>query len=354
TYERLLSQGRVLVMYIGQIMLPLPRWMPFYYDWLQPSRGLMQPWTTLPALLVIAFLFTAALRFRTRSPVFSAGILIFFASHFVSSNVVGLELAFEHRNNFALIGAALAAAGAANFLVTRFGVPRNTLVLVCGGGLIFLSGSTFIRSEIWSNPIQLSRKSTEFAPGSSRAWNSLCVGYFELGGGYVEKNPHLDKAIEACRRGADSNSYSVTSLTNLVVFKTIRGDVSNNDWNRFLERFQHVAMSPENTLAVWVIINNASRGVPLDDGGVAEVIAIAEKRIQFRPVENAAIGYFLLDRKGGSDAAYRFLSRAVINSPVESALAEEIIADMRRQGREAFARRLELQARERSHGATFQ
>ncbi len=46
--ERLLSQGRVLCMYLWQILLPMPSHMPFYYDWLQPSRGLLQPWTTLP------------------------------------------------------------------------------------------------------------------------------------------------------------------------------------------------------------------------------------------------------------------------------------------------------------------
>ena len=53
TPERLLTQGRVLSMYLWEILVPLPRHMPFYYDWLQPSRGLLDPWTTLPALLLV-------------------------------------------------------------------------------------------------------------------------------------------------------------------------------------------------------------------------------------------------------------------------------------------------------------
>src|SRR5690606_36265573 len=50
TPERLLTQARVLAMYLGQIAWPLPSRLPFYYDDLQPSRGLLQPWTTLPSL----------------------------------------------------------------------------------------------------------------------------------------------------------------------------------------------------------------------------------------------------------------------------------------------------------------
>ena len=45
---------------------------------------------------------------RTRWPLFSLGVFLFFAAHLITSNVIGLELAFEHRNHFALIGAVLA------------------------------------------------------------------------------------------------------------------------------------------------------------------------------------------------------------------------------------------------------
>jgi len=344
TYERLLTQGRVLVMYIGQILVPMPKYMPFYYDWLQPSRGLWQPWSTLPALLIVGVLLIAALRLRQRMPVFAAGVLIYFSSQFVSSNVIGLELAFEHRNNFALIGAVLAIAGLFDSLAGRLKLKRTSVAVVCGLVMVSLGYGTLVRSEIWSSPIKLAQKSAEFAPGSSRAWNSLCVGYFELGGGYVAANPYLDRAIDACSRGAASNSYSVTSLTNLVVFKTMRGDVSANDWARFLERFQSVAMSPENSLAVWVIINNANRGVALDQDGLTKTIRIAEQRLRFRPVENAAIGYFLLGRNGQSDDAFRFLSAAMAGGPQDGSLAREIIADMKQQGRDEWASSLEAQA----------
>ncbi|HEY4582067.1 MAG TPA: hypothetical protein VIG88_04260, partial [Lysobacter sp.] len=56
-----------LSLYLWQIVLPVPSHMTFFYDWLQPSRGLLDPWTTMPAwLLVLALL--AARRRPHRTP----------------------------------------------------------------------------------------------------------------------------------------------------------------------------------------------------------------------------------------------------------------------------------------------
>src|SRR3546814_13031150 len=82
--------------------------MPFYYDWLHPSRGLLQPWTTLPAIALVLALLGTAWRLRARWPLFALGVFLFFSAHFIASNVVPLEFAFAHRNHFALIGAVLA------------------------------------------------------------------------------------------------------------------------------------------------------------------------------------------------------------------------------------------------------
>src|SRR5690606_20760975 len=106
--ERLLTQGRVLCMYLWQALLPLPSHLPFYYDWLQPSRSVLQPWTTLPAWLLLFALLGMAWRLRLRRPLFALGVLLFFCGHFVTSNVIALELAFEHRNHFPLVGIVLA------------------------------------------------------------------------------------------------------------------------------------------------------------------------------------------------------------------------------------------------------
>src|SRR3546814_20785899 len=62
----------------------------------------------LPAIAAVLALLGTAWSLRTRWPLFALGVFLFFAAHFIASNVVGLELAFEHRNHFALIGMVLA------------------------------------------------------------------------------------------------------------------------------------------------------------------------------------------------------------------------------------------------------
>ncbi|MCO5054917.1 hypothetical protein [Thermomonas sp.] len=96
--ERLLTQGRVLTLYLGQMLFPLPSRMPFNYDTFPISRGLLHPPATLAALLLLAGLLVWAWRWRRRRPIFSFGVLLFFAGHLITSNVIPLELVFEHRN----------------------------------------------------------------------------------------------------------------------------------------------------------------------------------------------------------------------------------------------------------------
>ncbi|MNM43631.1 hypothetical protein D3C81_545120 [compost metagenome] len=340
TYERLLTQGRVLIMYLGQIFLPFPRNLPFYYDWLQPSRGLLQPWSTFPALLLVLSLLVLAYGLRKRRPFFSFGIFIFFSSHLISSNVVGLELAFEHRNHFALVGVMLALGDLVVLTMCR----RDLRLAVASGACIvlLLAASTVERAIVWGDTLELARKSAEFAPKSARAWNSLCLGYFNLGGGRASDNPYLDKAITACSKGASVAPYSVASLTNLVVFKSIRGDIAEADWKAFLGRLDSVPMTPENRSAIWVIINNANQGVVLNEVYVLEAIEIVVRRKHFSSVEYAAMGYFILGQTSRPEVAYSYFERSVKAAPAGSALPEELVAELRVQGHEGWATSLDL------------
>jgi hypothetical protein len=102
--ERLLTQLRVLPMYLGWILMPLPGQLAFYYDDYVASQGLLSPITTLLGGLLLAALLASAVALRTRLPFYSLGLLWFFAAHFLTSNVVPFELVFEHRNYFATLG----------------------------------------------------------------------------------------------------------------------------------------------------------------------------------------------------------------------------------------------------------
>ncbi|MBS0214175.1 MAG: hypothetical protein JSR63_00435 [Proteobacteria bacterium] len=342
--ERLLTQGRVLCMYLWEILLPLPSHMPFYYDWLQPSRGLFQPWTTLPSILLVVSLLIVTWRLRIQRPLLALGILLFFAGHFVTSNVIGLELAFEHRNHFPLIGIVLAVGDLLVLVGQRMRIRPAAGVAACVLLLGLLAGATTVRVRTWSNPLTLARASTELAPHSARAWNSMCLYYYKLGGGKDPANPYLDKAIDICGKGAAAAPYSVTSLVNLIVFKTKRGSVTQSDWNDLLERLQRVNLGPENMRTTSVLMYNVSEGVALNEDGVLESLDIISNRAVLGMNELSSIGYFVLGQTRQPERAYAYFARAVEQAPPGDAFPGKIAADMRSRGRQEWAAKLEAVA----------
>ncbi len=343
--ERLLTQGRVLCMYLWQIMLPIPSNLPFYYDWLEPSRGLLQPWSTLLALAGLFALLATAWHVRHRRPLFALGIFLFFAGHFVTSNVIDLEHAFEHRNHFPLIGVVLAAGDL--MMLAAYHVRRRTTAIACLSScvvlLIVLAGTTLARARSWDSGLAFARTSTRLAPASARAWNSLCVEWFELGGGMRSNNPHLDRAIAACTRAADADPDSLKPVSNIIAFKSLRGSVSDADWRRYLDRLQEAPMTPDNSGAIWVILNRARNGAQLDGDRLLQAIETISQRSTVKPIESAAFGYFILGNTSQPDKAYAYFAAAV-RTTTDPALAQGLIDDLRKEGHPEWAARLQAEA----------
>lgn len=106
--ERLLTQTRVLALYVGQILFPRLGAMPFFYDGLPHSTGWLTPPTTLTGALALLALLGLALGLVRARPLAACGILLFFAGHLMESSILPLELAFEHRNYLPSLGLILA------------------------------------------------------------------------------------------------------------------------------------------------------------------------------------------------------------------------------------------------------
>jgi hypothetical protein len=342
TVERLLTQGRVLCLYLWEILLPLPSHMPFYYDWLVPSRGLLRPWTTLPALFLLCALLVAAWKLRHTRPLFAFGIFLFFAGHAMTSNIAPLELAFEHRNHLPLIGIVLAAGDLLTVALSRF---RLSAPPVAASVLIFLtalSTATALRAASWNSDLRMAQTSTHIAPFSTRAWNQLCVAYFNLGGGDKVDNPYLGQAIAACDKGAEVDRASIKTLTNLIAMKALQGTLRSADWDRYLARLRYVTMTPENAASIWVILNKARNGSVMDDNRLLEAINIVNQRRDLKPLESAAMGYFILDHTRIPERAYPYFAQAILETR-DSAFATSLIDDLRKEGRPAWADQLSAQ-----------
>lgn len=209
--------------------------------------------------------------------------------------------------------------------------------------LTLLSTSTIIRAKTWGNSLEMARKSTEMAPNSARAWNSLCRGYFKLGGEYKPGNPYLGQAIDACTNGANAAPYSISSLTNVLIFKSLTGNASESDWDRYLARLKSVPMTPENRQTLIILFNNASHGVALDEDGIFKAIEIYVRRETLKSVDYASIGYFILTETHHPDRAYPYFVRAVRTAPPNATLPAEISAELKARNHGDWARNLEAE-----------
>jgi hypothetical protein len=362
--ERLLTQGRVLCLYLWQILVPLPGQMAFYYDWLAPSRGLLQPWTTLPALLLILALLGLAWRLRLRQPLFALGVFWFFAAHFITSNVIGLELAYEHRNHFALIGALLAlgdglgallSAGARHWPRQRLDRLRLALALIA---LIALGTATLVRAQSWRTAVSMAEASAAAAPSSPRAWIEVCDGYFQQGGGPAagRQNPRLADAIRACATGAEAAPQSLNNLVVLLVLKTLDGSIQPADWARLEDRLQARLAAPpmswDNKRALLIFLHYAKLGVPLDRPRVLGLLKRFSQGVELSPASLAQIGDGILNGLEAPDEAMPYFFQAMEAIPATDAFPWELAAQLRSLNRPDLATAVEQRARARLAQAT--
>ena len=102
SWQRLLSETRILWSYLGDIWLARAHDGGLFHDDVIVSTGWLHPWTTLPAaagLLVLGLLAWRARRARHPAWVAAgAAVMFFFAGHLLESTWLQLELVFEHRN----------------------------------------------------------------------------------------------------------------------------------------------------------------------------------------------------------------------------------------------------------------
>ncbi len=95
--ERLMTQSRVMCLYLSQLFYPLSAQFSMAHD-MAISKTLFSPWTTLPAIFFMVFLFVCGLVLQKKYPLAGFAILFFLLNHGIESTFLNLELVFEHRN----------------------------------------------------------------------------------------------------------------------------------------------------------------------------------------------------------------------------------------------------------------
>lgn len=317
--ERLLTQLRVLPMYLGQGLLPHPGGMLFNYDHLEASRGLLQPATTLAGGLVLAALAAAAWWLRHRLPLVALGVLWFFAGHFLTSNVVPLEHAFEHRNYLPLLGVLLALAG----VFQRFDQQRAVrgLAVVAILAFAFITG---LRSLTWGNPLVLAAEHVAVNPLSARASNDLGIQYAEASG-HDPASPWFARAVAEFERGMALPTASPMPEQALVLLMATNGlPVDPAWWDSLEHKLATRPIGPQELLAMTGLLRQREQGVVFDDARFQRAWTVMEARGVVPPEVIAGYARYLLVTTGDDAQALEAFRRAGLASPTP-ALREQIL-----------------------------
>jgi hypothetical protein len=149
-------------------MLVLPRGQAAFHG-ISPLTGLSEPrvWLAVAALGVLALV---AWRARRQCGMVSFGALWFVLLLVPSSALILLdqgEVMTEHRVYFASCGLFLAAGGGAGWLALRMSIDRARAVAASAAFaavLLALGAQTFVRNQVWADPVRLWQESVDLAP----------------------------------------------------------------------------------------------------------------------------------------------------------------------------------------------
>jgi len=211
--ERLLTEGRIVIWYISLLFYPNPDRLSVEH-YVDISKSLIAPPTTLLSLLLIAGLFASSIYYRKKYPIVTFGIVWYFLNISIESTFIPLELVFEHRLYIPGFGIFLSAVYLSGILLRKVmrKIPEYEfvrafcsimIVLVCCSALM-----TFLRNEDWQTTLSIHRDSALKAPELPRANANYANALLSVGEPR-EAIKYAEKALELSRPGLES--YSVAS-----------------------------------------------------------------------------------------------------------------------------------------------
>lgn len=209
--ERLLTESRILVSYLGMIVVPIPSEFSIYHDDIQVSVGLFSPWTTFASILFLVGLFIFVFRVSHRQPLFAFGIFFFFFAHLIESTIFALELMHEHRNYLASMGVLLALiSGLVLFESNKYHVSKLIRYGLVTVFCCFFAVITHSRVLAWQDLNRLAMTELENHPDSARAHYQAALVFTSLGRNDIGEVSieYKQKAIDQFLISANLNTQS--------------------------------------------------------------------------------------------------------------------------------------------------
>ena len=268
-FERLITQPRILVDYIGNLLLvPGSTPMGMFHDDYMKSTNILTPVTTLPSLIfLLIIMFGAYKTMGKKTGIFFFGIIFFYVAHLVESSFIPLELYFEHRNYLPAFGIYFSIVSTIALLLQKIKYRYIAVITLLIAPVTF-SILSYQRALIWQKKTSIYFLSEIYHPDSPRLNEGLAFIHL-LNNDPEQALLHLDKVnvLENKQRQPDfyfkyllaycygnrkmtdyeyKNKIKIRSLSNelstVIYFKKFVDSVRNNrchslDLNKIADNF---------------------------------------------------------------------------------------------------------------------
>lgn len=194
--ERLLTEPRVIIFYLSLLFYPVNSRLTLLYD-IDISRSLFQPWTTLPAILLILTALAFALYFVKKRPLISYCIFFYFLNHLIEGSFFSLELIYEHRNYLPSMLLFIPFAELIIFAIDYFSRNKIIQIIFASAIVIILTvwvENTFRRNGIFSSDYSLWQDNIVKSPRLSRPHSNIGRIYYNYND-LAKAQREYDKAL---------------------------------------------------------------------------------------------------------------------------------------------------------------
>jgi hypothetical protein len=179
-WQRLLTQARVHWYYLSLLLWPAPSRLTLDYSF-PLSHSLFAPWTTVVAVLGWLVLLGIAVRWLWTRPRWGVPLATYFLLHAIETAPINLEMVYEHRMYLPMFALAWwLVVVSVDWLEQRARWRRPGLVLVALLA-VPLAGATYLRNQVWSDPIRFHYDTASKAPDKFRPQYNLATVLGPLG-----------------------------------------------------------------------------------------------------------------------------------------------------------------------------
>ncbi|ACL06498.1 Tetratricopeptide TPR_2 repeat protein [Desulfatibacillum aliphaticivorans] len=211
-WERLATQPRVMMLYLGLLLYPTPGRMTFLYD-VPYTASLLDPISGLWSFLSFLAALGIGLGLMRKSPLLSFCILFFFLNHAVESTFLPLEMVYEHRNYIPSMLLFLPAFLFVLKLIARISNEKSVKFLgICMIGFVIIAQGNM---TIHRNGLFRSKE----AFWSDNAFKSPNLGapYISLGSAYYQRG-RLNLAEACFQKALQLNRFQNTGSVETCLF----------------------------------------------------------------------------------------------------------------------------------------